>query len=299
MWPTIGGLRVYTLVYVLSMFAHLAVALYYCRKMEIPRKVGVALSGCYVFGMAVGARILCDLLNHRLDWRNYLDIGYYFTDGLWGGPLAYLAVAVTGVALLGRSVAVASHQHARVWTLPDPPSTVGSSDPRSARMTVPYAKLLDLVVLTLPIPMILAKVACLVNGCCYGAPCDWPWALSFPEGAKAPPGIARHPTQLYEIVVLILIAVFFHRLDRARRRGSLVLWFVMLYGLGRPFTEWFREAPERVPTMGPFTASQAVCLAAALTAALVLLIMRCRLISNEWASRSELAARADTHGAGS
>jgi len=137
-------------------------------------------------------------------------------------------------------------------------------------MTVLNAKLLDLVALTLPIPMILAKIACLMNGCCYGAPCDLPWALSFPEGAKAPTGIPRHPTQLYEIAVLIIIAVVFQRLDRVRWRGTLVLWFVMLYGLGRPLTEWFREAPERVPTIGPITASQAVCMVAAVISALAL-----------------------------
>lgn len=248
MWPMIGGLRIYTFVYVFSMFAYLPVALFYCRKMGIPRKVGVALSVCYFFGMAVGARILCDLLNQRLDWRNYLELNYYFTDGLWGGPLAYLAVAVTGVALFG---------HER-------------------------AKLFDLVVFTLPIPMILAKVACLVNGCCYGAPTDVPWALSFPLGAKAPSGIPRHPTQLYEIIVLIVIAIVFYHLNQARWRGTLVLWFVLLYGLGRPLTEWFREAPERVPTAGPLTASQAVCMVAAVVCAVALWWTRSRRAAVPW-----------------
>jgi phosphatidylglycerol:prolipoprotein diacylglycerol transferase len=261
MWPMIGGLRIYTFVYVFSMFAYLAMTLFYCRKLEIPRKVGVALSGCYVFGMAVGARILCDLLNHRLDWRNYLDISYYFTDGLWGGPLAYLAVAVTGVALLGRD----------------------------------RARLFDLVALTLPIPMILAKVACLLNGCCYGAPCDVPWALTFPEGAKAPPGIPRHPTQIYEIVVLVVIAIVFHRLDRARWRGTLVLWFVLLYGLGRPLTEWFREAPERVPRFGPLTASQAVCMVAAVVCAIALARSRLRRAAVPWDRPLSDTADSATH----
>ncbi len=242
MWPMIGGLRTYTFVYVFSMLAFLATALFYCRRMGISRKVGVALCVCYAFGMAVGARILCDVLNHRLDWHNYLDLHYYFTNGLWGGPLAYLAVAVTGVALLGRN-----------------------------RM-----KLLDLVVLALTIPMILAKVACFVNGCCYGAPSDLPWGLSFPVGAEAPEGVPRHPTQLYEIVMLIVIAFTLERLDRPRWRGTLLLWFVMLYGVGRPLTEWFRAAPERVPTAGPFTASQVTCTAAAFVAAVALLALRDR-----------------------
>jgi phosphatidylglycerol:prolipoprotein diacylglycerol transferase len=248
MWPMIGGLRTYTFVYVLSMLAFLATALFYCRRMGISRKVGVALSGCYVFGMAVGARILYDVLNHRFDGHNYLRIGYYFEDGLWGGPLAYLMVAVTGVVLLGRD----------------------------------RARLLDLVALALTIPMILAKVACFVNGCCYGAASDVPWALSFPVGAKAPVDILRHPTQLYEIVMLIVIAFTLDRLDRPRWRGTLLLWFVMLYGVGRPLTEWFRDAPERVPTAGPFTASQVTCAAAAFVAAVALLALRNRRAGGLW-----------------
>lgn len=242
MWPMVAGLKTYTFFYVFSMFACLGSAVYFCRRMEIPRKVGVALGGCYVFGMAVGARILCDILNHRLHCRNYLDLHYYFTNGLWGGPLAYLAVAVTGVALLGRD----------------------------------RAKLFDLVAMTLPIPMIFAKVACFVNGCCYGAPSDIPWALGFPVGAEAPAGVLRHPTQLYEIAVLVVIALALWELRRARQNGTLLLWFVLIYGMGRPLTEHFRAAPERVPRVGAFTASQVTCMGAALLAAVALLALRDR-----------------------
>ena len=260
MWPMIGGLKTYTFVYIFSMFVYFALALFYCRRMGFARKVGVALSGCYVFGMAVGARILYDVLNHRFDGHNYLDLHYYFTDGLWGGPLAYLAVAVTGVALFGRN----------------------------------RAKLFDLVVLTLPIPMILAKVACFVNGCCYGTPSDVPWALSFPVGGDAPPGVPRHPTQLYEIIVLTVIAFALQGLRRARQDGALLLWFVVLYGLGRPLTEWFRAPRDHVPSVGGFTASQAACTAAALIAAVMLLALRDRRAGGPWARPVSDAADAAT-----
>ena len=59
--------------------------------------------------------------------------------------------------------------------------------------------------------MIMAKVACFANGCCYGAVCSLPWAVTFPEGGTertAPAGLALHPTQLYEILMLAVIAVF-------------------------------------------------------------------------------------------
>jgi phosphatidylglycerol:prolipoprotein diacylglycerol transferase len=145
--------------------------------------------------------------------------------------------------------------------------------------------------------MILAKVACFVNGCCYGAPTSLPWALNFPEGAKAPPGIPRHPTQLYEIVVLIVIAFALQHLYRARWRGTLLLWFVMLYGLGRPATEWLRAAPERVPTVGPLTASQAVCMVAAVTCGIALSRSRAGRAGGPWVrSASDVADAAARSG---
>ena len=101
-WPTIGSLRSYMVSYVLSMIAHTWLAIRLCRKRGVTWKAGLGLGLCHIWGMCVGAKILYDLLNSRLDWHNYLDISFYFGIGSWGGPLAYLAVAVVGVLALGR-----------------------------------------------------------------------------------------------------------------------------------------------------------------------------------------------------
>ncbi len=242
MWPLIGELRTYMVFYALSMVAHAALAIRLCRDRGVTWKAGAALGLCYFWGMCVGARILYDLLNHRFDWHNHLDIGFYFEVGAWGGPLAYLAVAVPGV----------------LWLAKD------------RRM------MLDVVVLTLPIPMILAKVACFVNGCCYGAESTLPWSMSLLEDARGPAGIPRHPTPLYEIAVLIVIAIVFSRLDPRRWKGMLVAWFVLLYGIGRPLSELFRATKELRMPIGPFSASQATCLASAAVAGLILLVYNAR-----------------------
>ena len=245
----IGGVLTYKIVYVLSMITFLVLALWLCHRRKIPLRVGVALGLCYIWGMNTGARMLYDLFNHRFHLLNYFDPGYYMQPGLWGGPLAYLAVATVGTLVLAR-------------------------DKRGV---------LDLIVLTLPLPMIVAKVACFVNGCCYGAPCSLPWAVTFPEGGEyytAPPGVSRHPTQLYEIVVLGAIQVVLVVLDRKRWRGLLMAWFVMLYGIGRPLAEFFRAAEKRNVVIGPLTLSEAVCLTGALLAGVVLMIARHRLAAN-------------------
>ena len=244
MWPKIGETDTYSYFYGLSMLVHLGLALWLCRRRGIRLRVGVGLGLCYAWGMGLGAKLLYDILHHRLDWRNYLDIDYYFADGLWGGPLAYLAVAVAAIMIFAR-------------------------DKRG---------MVDVAVLALPVPMMLAKVACFVNGCCYGAACDWPWAVSFVEGVDAPAGIPRHATQLYEIGVLLVIQLVFAVLGRRRWRwrGTLVLWFVALYGLGRPLSEFFRAPAEREPFIGALTASQVVCLSASLTCLIALLIYSAR-----------------------
>jgi phosphatidylglycerol:prolipoprotein diacylglycerol transferase len=239
----IGGILTYKIVYVLSMLTFVVLALWLCRRQKIPLRIGVALGLCYIWGMNMGARMLYDLLNHRFHLPNYFDPAYYMQRGMWGGPLAYLAVATAVTLLL-------AHEKKR---------------------------LLDLIVLTLPLPMILAKVACFANGCCYGAPCNLPWAVTFPAGADyytAPPGIPRHPTQLYEILVLGVVQVTFLKLDRQRWKGLLMAWFVMIYGIGRPLAEFFRASEKRILFIGPFTLSEALCLTAALVAGIVLIIAK-------------------------
>jgi phosphatidylglycerol:prolipoprotein diacylglycerol transferase len=240
MFPAIGSLKLYAIIYGLSMLSHIYFAQRWCRKLALSRRTGLWLSAFYLFGMAVGARILYDLVQRQFHLYNYLRPGYYFTDGLWGGPLAYLMLASTFILVRGTR----------------------------------WRASLDLMVLSLPIPMVLAKVACLFNGCCFGTPCNWPWCITFPYGAEAPAGIARHPTQAYEIVVLLFIWFLLVTLDRRRWSGLLTLWFVFLYGLGRPLTEFLRVPNERRPSVGFLSTSQAVCLTGAVVAVLALWKLR-------------------------
>jgi phosphatidylglycerol:prolipoprotein diacylglycerol transferase len=250
----INGVLTYAIIYSLGMMAFVLIALWLCRRKEIPIRNGVLLGLCYIWSMNTGARILYDVLNNRFNWLNYFDPAYYMEPGMWGGPLMYLAIATAGTLLLAR-------------------------DRRS---------MLDITVLALPVPMILAKVACFANGCCYGAACSMPWAVTFPEGGTertAPAGVPLHPTQLYEIMVLAIIVVIFVVLDRKRWKGTLLAWFAMLYGVGRPLTEFFRSPEKLNAIIGPLTLSQAICLTAALVAGLALIASRHPAVIGLWADK--------------
>jgi phosphatidylglycerol:prolipoprotein diacylglycerol transferase len=230
--------------------------------MKFPIYVGILLGLAFAFGMVVGAKILYDILQGAVVPANYLKPSHYLGGGLFGGPLAYLAIVTPAALLFAR-------------------------DRRRA---------LDLIALTLPIPMIVAKVACFANGCCYGVRCDLPWAVTFPPGAVAPAGIPRHPTALYEIAVLLVILAIFvfprpatH--TRWRPAGSLLGWFVALYGLGRPLTEVFRGDDRGLPVFGPFTPSQLLCLAAGVIATCTLLFVWTRSEGASNAQRGSGIAR--------
>lgn len=241
MYREIDSILAYAIVYVIGILANMFLAIWLCRRRGVSVAAGIALGVSYAFAMNTGARLMYDILHNRVDFLNYFDPSYYMKPGMWGGPMVYLAIAMAGVLVLARDKKTMS----------------------------------DVVALTLPLPMMLAKVACFLNGCCYGAPCNLPWAVTFPEGAEyytAPPGIPRHPTQLYEIIVLLFIQIAFLALDRKRWKGTLILWFVFLYGIGRPVTEFFRASEKRIPVVGPFTSAQLICLIAALVAGVALIM---------------------------
>jgi phosphatidylglycerol:prolipoprotein diacylglycerol transferase len=255
MYRFIDGISTYAIVYRIGIITNMVLAIWLCRRRRVTVFAGIALGVSYAFAMTMGARILYDILHSRVNLLNYFDPSFYMKPLGWGGPLVYLAMAITGVLVMARD---------------------------KKEMT-------DVVALTLPVPMMLAKVACFLNGCCYGAPCDLPWAVTFPEGAglfTAPPGISRHPTQLYEIIVLLIIQMVFFVLSRERWKVTLIIWFLALYGIGRSFTEFFRAPEIRIPVVGPLSSSQTVLLSAAAIAIVVLILIANRRAADGGIGRS-------------
>ena len=86
----------------------------------------------------------------------------------------------------------------------------------------------------------IGRVGCLLRGCCYGEPTTLPWGVDFGDH------IARHPTQVYEIV--FALAAFGLMLTFRRRvttPGRLFTIFVSSYLVFRFFEEFVR-AGDRV-----------------------------------------------------
>jgi phosphatidylglycerol:prolipoprotein diacylglycerol transferase len=58
------------------------------------------------------------------------------------------------------------------------------------RMELPLLPLADLIAPSLALGLALGRIGCLLNGCCFGGPCDLPWAVAFPAGS--PPYEDQH-----------------------------------------------------------------------------------------------------------
>jgi phosphatidylglycerol:prolipoprotein diacylglycerol transferase len=241
MYPQIGPVPTYSILYILSIVTHFLICYFIARRLGLRRRVWIVVGICYMVGMTVGAKILYDVQSAQFSFRALLSIRHYMQGGLWGGMLAYFILAVPLVLILAKNRRAA----------------------------------LDLVALSIPVPWVFAKIGCLVNGDCYGKACSMPWAITFPEGAAdAPPGVPLHPTQIYEILVVICVLVVFKKLKYDRWRGTMLLWFLALYGTGRAATDFFRGDFDQHIYIGPLTLSQLICLVAAGASIILLFLWR-------------------------
>ncbi len=239
MWPRIGSIPTYGIFYLTGIILHFFIARWLAHRWGLKRRVWIAVGLCYLLGMTLGAKILFDLRHGELDFAALLTRERWTRGGLWGGMLAYVGLAVPLVLLLAGK--------------------------RRAG--------LDLIAVSLPIPWIMAKTGCLFNGCCYGRPCSLPWAITFgPDARGAPAGIPLHPTQVYEMILMLILVGLFAALRHERWRGTKLLWFLLVYGFGRAAIDLLRGDTDP-GVVGPLTPTQLVCLIAAASALAVLLVI--------------------------
>lgn len=117
----------------------------------------------------------------------------------------------------------------------------------------------------------IGRIGCFLVGDDYGRPSDLPWAVAFPKGLP-PTEIRVHPTQLYEMVLLLPIAWLLIRWRRQGVADRLVLGrYLVLAGTLRFAIEFIRV---NEPIAGPFTLAQMI--AAALASAGIVLIATSR-----------------------
>lgn len=112
----------------------------------------------------------------------------------------------------------------------------------------------DAFAIAVPLSLGIGRIACLLGGCCYGAPTELPFHVQLA-------GADRHPVQLYEALLdFALAGAIFLARDRPRPAGDLFKLSLIGYASIRIALDPFR-GDARV-WLGPISAVQLVCLAA-------------------------------------
>lgn len=137
---------------------------------------------------------------------------------------------------------------------------------------VPLGRGLDVAAPYVALGEAITRLGCFLNGCCWGAVCDWPWAVTFPAhslaheqqlmdglvGFDATGPLPVHPTQLYMVAGLVgAFLLMKWALGRART-GTIVMLYLVTYGLVRFTVEAFRGDSAR--SVAGMTVSQTISL---------------------------------------
>ncbi|MBX6315513.1 MAG: prolipoprotein diacylglyceryl transferase [Isosphaeraceae bacterium] len=165
-----------------------------------------------------------------------------------------------------------------------------------SRRRFPLRPTMDVVAPSLALGSALGRCGCFLNGCCYGDPSAWPWAVRFParslpwasqvaHGLISP--LARyslpvHPTQLYGVIdglVLLLLLSAYYPLRR--RDGEVMGLLMVTYPITRFLIEALRN--DEAPDYAGLTISQA----------LSVLLLLAGLVYWFWLSRLPLGRHAD------
>lgn len=112
----------------------------------------------------------------------------------------------------------------------------------------PIRKTLDAASFPLSIGFAFGRFGCLSAGCCYGKPTILPWGIVFKdERSLAPVGVKLHPTQLYEALFFILLALFLKtKGKRIKSNGGRFFTLCFSYGVFRFFNEFLRGDPRTI-----------------------------------------------------
>ena len=105
------------------------------------------------------------------------------------------------------------------------------------RRRLSFMMIADVMIPSVALGIGITRIGCFLAGCCYGLPCELPWAIRFPELADATRhfgAVAVHPSQLYASVAGFVIAALLLWWERrSRRPGETLARFLLLYGAAR------------------------------------------------------------------
>jgi len=203
----------------------------------IPAEKILDIGPWLIIGSILGARALyvASYWNQEFAGRSLLEV-----FSIWRGGLVFYG------GLVGASIACVLYARTK---------------------SVPIWKLADVLAPSIALGSVFGRLGCLLNGCCYGRVCQLPWAITFPETSRsAPPGVPRHPTQIYDSLLNLGCYWFLAWLFRRKKfDGQVFATYLVVYACSRSLVEIFRgdyleyylggwATPAQLVSMGIFAA---------------------------------------------
>jgi phosphatidylglycerol:prolipoprotein diacylglycerol transferase len=147
------------------------------------------------------------------------------------------------------------------------------------RFTCPLGRVADTLVPTVGIGIVLGRLGCFAEGCCFGSVCRQPWCVSFPAGtsayelhsAQGQVGLTGmhsapvHPLQLYFAgvgVMLIVLSRWWR--GRARYEGQIALLSLVIFSVAAAALESLRAGDDTRVYWGPLPQLQWTAIAMAI-----------------------------------
>ncbi len=150
--------------------------------------------------------------------------------------------------------------------------------------TLPLARFLDVLAITVAFSFALVRLTCFLNGCCTGAQCDAAYCLSYSTGSQAwyvqlKAGLLPHashpshpvlPLHLLFMLASFIVGLFLMWFDTRRSfDGQIALLYLFLHDGAKGLLESFRE-----PYVFELQLTSLLMSAAGLVALLVILWLR-------------------------
>lgn len=245
----LGPITIYSYGFML-MLAFLAgtlVATRVARRRGIPGDVVLDLVAYLLIAALIGARVLYVALPENWSYfqNNLGEIGK-----IWTGGLSFHGGLLGGVL-------------AGAWFC--------------RRRQLPFLLMADILMPSLALGYAIGRLGCFLNGCCYGAPTDLPWAFRFHDPPVTGPLTApSHPTQIYaSLINLGIFALLWGLAMRKTRPGQVFFAYLALYAVYRFGIEFLRKGYTAREWLGGLTEAQ--------VGSLVMLVVTVALYA--WASR--------------
>jgi phosphatidylglycerol:prolipoprotein diacylglycerol transferase len=135
------------------------------------------------------------------------------------------------------------------------------------RYRLPALATFDVIAPSLALGHAIGRVGCLMAGCCWGAHCQLPWAVTYTSPVAAqrlgtPLHVPLHPYPVYEglfnLGLYLALAALFKRRPAA---GRVFATYLVVYGFGRFLLEWTRgDAARGFVLSGALSTSQLLAL---------------------------------------